>query len=453
MMKHVVNILTLALVVVLVACQKDVNEYNTTTEEVTITFVAEPEATRTTVDTSGDTPRFSWDEDEKFAVLEQTDKLAEATSVVYANVDGKANITATFNLNKGKDVYRYATIYPESGFVETDDISSVILRLPVNQTMAAESYDPTADLMVSKVVEKDAQPTTAQLLQFTRLAAVVKMSIVGLNIAADEEVISVTFSAEGKDIAGTISADLAEPHNFTVVDGESSVSITTASQNEVYFTLLPTTLVAGDKYTVTVTTTENSYVKSGVVPEDRSLIFAAGMVTRFGVDMSSAVKSEKWEIVKDSSTLAVGDEVIIVALNADKAMGHPHNTNVTYNAHYNVVNIVKSGDAIFDIADSGALILTLKEGSSDGTFAFKFNIDGEGYYLSTTTSQNGLRIATSIKGNTSFTVSIDSADGGATIQSYKVVKFDSTIFTAYPVSNDGTLNDENAVAIYRKVVN
>ena len=452
MMKHVVNILTLALVVVLVACQKDVNEYNTTTEEVTITFVAEPEATRTTVDTSGDTPRFSWDEDEKFVVLEQTDKLAEATSVVYANVDGKANITATFNLNKGKDVYRYATIYPESGFVEAEDISSVKLRLPVNQTMAAESYDPMADLMVSKVVEKDAQPTTAQLLQFTRLAAVVKMSIVGLNIAADEEVMSVTFSAEGKDIAGTISADLAEPHNFTVVDGESSVSITTASQNEVYFTLLPTTLVAGDKYTVTVTTTENSYVKSGVVPEDRSLIFAAGMVTRFGVDMSSAVKSEKWEIVKDSSTLADGDEVIIVALNADKAMGHPHNTtNVNYNAHYNVVNIVKSGDAIYDIADSGALILTLTKGSSDGTFAFKFNIDSEDYYLSTTTSQNGLRIATSIKGNTSFTVSIDSADGGATIQSYKVVKFDSTIFTAYPVSDESTV--ENAVAIYRKVVN
>ena len=452
MMKHVVNILTLIFVVVLVACQKDVNEYHTTTDEVTITFVAEPEATRTMVDTSGDTPRFSWDEDEKFAVLEQTDKLAEATSVVYANVDGKANITATFNLNKGKDLYRYATIYPESGFVEAEDISSVKLRLPVNQTMAAESYDPTADLMVSKVVEKDAQPTTAQLLQFTRLAAVVKMSIVGLNIAADEEVIRVTFSAEGKDIAGTISADLAEPHNFTVVDGESSVSVTTASQNEVYFTLLPTTLVAGDKYTVTITTTENSYVKSGVVPEDRSLIFAAGMVTRFGVDMSSAVKSEKWEIVKDSSTLAVGDEVIIVALNADKAMGHPHNTTkVSDNDHYNVVNIVKSGDAIYDIADSGALILTLEEGSSDGTFAFKFNIDGNGYYLSTTTSKEGLRIATRINGNTSFTVSIDSADGGATIKSNRVVIFKSTIFTANPVSDESTV--ENAVAIYRKVVN
>lgn len=452
MMKHVVNILTLALVVVLVACQKEVNEYNTTTDEVTITFVAEPEATRTTVDTSGDTPRFSWDEDEKFVVLEQTDKLAKSTSVVYANVDGKANITATFNLNKGKDVYRYATIYPESGFVEAEDISAVKLRLPVNQTMAAESYDPTADLMVSKIVEKDAQPTTAQFLQFTRLAAVVKMSIVGLNIAADEEVIRVTFSAEGKDIAGTISADLAEPHNFTVVDGESSVSITTASQNEVYFTLLPTTLVAGDKYTVTVTTTENSYVKSGVVPEDRSLIFAAGMVTRFGVDMSSAVKSEKWEIVKDRSTLAVGDEVIIVALNADKAMGHPHNTtDVSDNAYFNVVNIVKSDDAIYDIADSGALILTLEEGKSDGTFAFKFNIDSEDYYLSTTTSQNGLRIATIIKGNTSFTVSIDSADGGATIQSYRVVVFDSTVFTANLVSDGSTV--ENAVAIYRKVVN
>lgn len=453
MRKYIINLLTLVVVVALVACQKEMNNHHTATDEVAITFVAEPEATRTTVDTSGATPLFSWDEKETFVVLEQTDKLAEATSVVYAKEDGKANITATFNLNKGKELYRYATVYPASRYIDAESISSATLQLPMNQTMAAESYDPTADLMVSKIVERDAQPTTAQMLQFTRLAAVAKMSIIGLNMGDDEEIMSVTFTAEGKTIAGTINADLKEPHAFTVATGESSVNIATKVADEVYFTLLPTTLAAGDSYNVTVTTTENSYVKSGVVPEDRSLIFAAGMVTRFGVNMSGAVAREKWAIVKDASTLADDDEVIIVALNADKAMGHPHNTNVNYNDRYNVVNIVKSGDAIYDIADSGALTFTLKKDINDGTFAFKFNIDGKDYYLSTTNSQNGLRIATSIKGNTSFTVSIDSADGGATIQSYKVVIFDSTIFTAVQESNDGTLKDENAVAIYRKVVN
>lgn len=452
MRKYIINLLTLVVVVALVACQKEVNNHHTATDEVAITFVAEPEATRTTVDTSGATPLFSWDEKETFVVLEQTDKLAEATSVVYAKEDGKANITATFNLNKGKELYRYATVYPASGYIDAESISSATLQLPMNQTMAAESYDPTADLMVSKIVERDAQPTTAQMLQFTRLAAVAKMSIIGLNMGDDEEVMSVTFTAEGKTIAGTINADLKEPHAFTVATGESSVNIATKVADEVYFTLLPTTLAAGDSYNVTVTTTENSYVKSGVVPEDRSLIFAAGMVTRFGVDMSGAVAREKWAIVKDASTLAVGDEVIIVALNADKAMAQPHTTD-SNNSYYNVADIVKSGNAIYGIADSGALTFTLKKGINDGTFAFKFNIDGKDYYLSTTNSQNGLRIATSIKANTSFTVSIDSADGGATIQSYKVVIFDSTIFTAVQESNDGTLKDENAVAIYRKVVN
>lgn len=441
--------------VALTACHKDKDEHRTTIDKVTITFIAGPEATRTTVDTSGETPLFSWDEDETFVVLEQTDKLAKATSVVYVKEDGKANISATFNANKGKELYRYATVYPASGYVEGEDISSVTLQLPANQTMDAESYDPTADLMVSKIVERDAQPATAQLLQFTRLAAVVKMSVLGLNIDADEDVMSVTFSAEGKTIAGTINADLEEPHAFTVAEGESSVSIATKAADEVYFTLLPTTLEAGDRYSVTVTTTKNSYVKSGIVPADRSLIFAAGMVTRFGVDMSGAVARQKWEIVRNASTLAVDDEVVIVALNADKAVAQPHTTNSNNCTYYNVADIVRSGDAIYDIAGSKALIFTLCKGSNEGTFAFMFNIDDKNYYLSTTSS-NGLRIATSIKNNSAFTVKIDPEDGDATIESYKAVKYESKVgktFTAYQSSTSDGSNKANAVAIYRKVAN
>ena len=61
----------------LTACQGNFDEQvgAGVKNSVTVKFVAEE--ARTAVDTSGDTPLFSWDDDETFVVLEQTDDLAE----------------------------------------------------------------------------------------------------------------------------------------------------------------------------------------------------------------------------------------------------------------------------------------------------------------------------------------------------------------------------------------
>ena len=101
----------------LVACQNEfdesnVNDSNLSQGEVVVSFVADAPTTRTSVDTSSDeAPVFSWDEDEKFAILEQTDALATATNVTYEKVDGKANITGAFDANEGKGEYKYVTVY------------------------------------------------------------------------------------------------------------------------------------------------------------------------------------------------------------------------------------------------------------------------------------------------------------------------------------------------------
>ncbi len=289
---------------------------------VTVKFVAEE--ARTSVDTSGDTPLFSWSEHESFAVLEQTDALAEATAVTYNKVDGKAIIDAEFAVNEGKEAYEYITVYPASGYVSTEgaSINAATLILPEEQYMYSESsYDPNADLMVSWPVTTTVQPTEAQQLRFTRLAAVVEMSINNLALAAGEEVESVEFTVNGKALAGTITADLEDPHKFSVTKGISTVSITNAPANKVYFTVLPTTLEAEDAYSVVVATNKSVYIKQGVVAEGKSLAFEAGKVTRFGVNMTEALVGAKWKLVRDASELKGGDVVTIVAKNYNYVIG------------------------------------------------------------------------------------------------------------------------------------
>lgn len=222
------------------ACSNEFEETNKRPNmgDVVVTFVADAETTRTSVDTSrDDAPLFSWDDNETFAVLEQTDALAVASNVAYENVDGKAHISAAFAANEGKESYQYVTVYPASGYVSAEGISSATLALPAKQTMAETSYDPNADLMVSKVVATDAQPTTAQQVQFTRVAAVVKMTLKNFSKELGDEVEQVIFTADGKSLAGTITANLNAPHEFTVNEGVSSVSVATTSASDVYFTV------------------------------------------------------------------------------------------------------------------------------------------------------------------------------------------------------------------------
>ena len=114
-MKRIVNILVLVAVAAMgfTACQKEIQgEVNPKGDTVTVNLVAASADTKTSVDTSGDVPVFAWGETETFAVLEQTDALAEAAAVTYANEEGKAKIAAEFAVNAGKGEYKYVAVYP-----------------------------------------------------------------------------------------------------------------------------------------------------------------------------------------------------------------------------------------------------------------------------------------------------------------------------------------------------
>lgn len=470
---------TLALVAAaamgLTACQNDFEEQVQVKDSVVVNFVADSAESRTSVDTSGATPVFSWNAEESFAVLEQTTSLAEATAVEYTKVDGKANIKATFNANPDKSDYKYVTIYPASGYAGgAESIESVTLNLPSVQTMAEGSYDPAADLMVSEVVTTSAQPTEAEMVRFTRLAAVVKMSLKNFGVALGDKVQSVTFEANGKALAGDVTVNFAKlfeedgiTHKLTAAaEMSSSVTVNTTSAGDIYFTTLPTTLVAGDAYTITIVTDKYLYVKKGTIPEEKTLTFAAGMVTRFGVDMNGVAPSNKWKLVKDASTLKSGDVVTFVNATATNnnyyALSAKYSTNYPYAA---TTAIVKLGDYFYhpiseELADRIQQVTLSKRYDDKVAFdlynaADEFTDDEKsGYYSSTNTNQY-FKLQAYPNNNTLFYITIE--DGVTSVVAkdasydYKYLQFKpgNTTTSQYFQLRDEANSASNPVCIYK----
>ncbi len=467
-MKKMMKLLTVvaAAAMGLTACQSSFEETvdaNVNVKNsVIVNFVAE--TTKTAVDTSGDTPIFSWNESEDFVVLEQTSALAKASSVTYTNVDGKADIKAEFALNAGHSEYKYVAVYPEAGFVSAEEnINAAILALPASQSAVEGSYDPNADLMVSMPVVTTAQPTEAQPMRFTRLAAVAKMTINGLTLAADEVVECVEFTANGKNLAGTIKADLEDPHEFTVNNGVSTVSVATTLANEVYFTVLPTSLAAEDAYSVVVVTNKQGYIKQGTIPEGKSLEFVAGKVSRFPVDMTEALVGAKWKLVRDASTLKQGDVVTIVAKNYNYVIGKPSSSVYPLASE---TEVVKAGSYLYhNPADETAnhMMQTYTLMQRDATldlFDFYNGVDFEGDtsvgFAQATGYNNTPKLQAFCDNSTLFEVGI--ADGVATITaskisgSYKYWRYyhaTSATSRKFDLTYSAVTNDANKIHLYR----
>lgn len=452
------------------ACRDYIEEENLNVVEktVTIDFFTDAPESRTSVDTSGEKPLFSWDEVESFAVLEQTDALAEAKSVLYAKVDEKATITTTFDAKLGQESYTYVAVYPKTAYVaeSTESLESATLSLPAAQTMNGSSYDPEADLMVSKPVSFTAQPTEAQLLQFTRVAAVVEMTLKGLALEGEDAIEEVIFTADNQALAGTVSADLNDPHTFEAAEPINSISVATdAPNNKVCFTTLPATLAEGNTYSIMVVTGKYIYLKTGTIGTN-ALEFQTGNVTRFGVNMATATKSYKWELVKDASTLQSGDIVTVAAKNANRVMGSASFTNYPYASKS---EIIKSGDYLYHPIEVDAYNQRIRQfilAERGEGFDIYNGVDYEGDtktgYLYASKSGGSytskhLKLQAYPNENTLFYISIN--EGVAAIQA-RDSEFTNNYMQYYEYSanyqyfqlwGESEITDERAVCLYRRV--
>lgn len=171
------------------------------------------------------------------------------------------------------------------------------------------------------------------------------------------------------------------------------------------------------------------------------LIFSLVLSLCSGVFTVSAATNSA-VLVTDASALRAGDQIVIVALDYDYALGTTQNSN-----NRNRTAITKSGKTVYYTSD--AQVITLEQGTASGSFAFRVG-DGQYLYAASSTA-NYLRTMGSIDANGSWAISIDGSTGAATItacgaSSRNHIRYNSdfSLFSCY-----GSVTTTKQVSIYK----
>ena len=139
-------------------------------------------------------------------------------------------------------------------------------------------------------------------------------------------------------------------------------------------------------------------------------------------------------LVTDGSKLNAGDQIIIVALDADAALSTTQNSNNRAQA-----TIAKSADGATVTFYDDTQVITLADGTVSGTLALCV---GEGQYLyAASSSSNHLKTGT-LNDNASFRISVDAATGVASVvaagtNTRNTLRYNtsSSLFACYAESN------------------
>ena len=121
---------------------------------------------------------------------------------------------------------------------------------------------------------------------------------------------------------------------------------------------------------------------------------------------SDEEKSNSATLLTDASELKPGDKIIIVAKNANYALGGISSSGNNMVA----IEIQKDGNTVYYSDD--VMVITVVEGKTEGTIAFA--LDG-GYLYAASSSKNYLKVESTLSANSSWSVSI--TNGAATIKS------------------------------------
>mgnify|MGYP000178319302 FL=1 len=289
------------------ACSKDDTVSDPSNgRKVTMTVTASSElesasGSRTTYDPL--TGKISWNETGEYLQVFET----AASKTTYANSqegtvsDGTAKFAVSFPENANTPLV-YNAVYPASAWVTSNntDITNMKVVTRTSQQPTATSFDSNADLLIAKSISLESQPTELQM-SFGRAVAIGKMTV--KNLASEEPVLGVEFTAPDKKVTGRSYVDMTagtvKEYGYT---GNFSDNVTLSYSSEMnlkangatgmtaYFTCFPFEVAAGETFTVTVTTASKIFTKTVTVQEGRALAFAAGDSSTFAVDMTGAAE-------------------------------------------------------------------------------------------------------------------------------------------------------------------
>ena len=181
---------------------------------------------------------------------------------------------------------------------------------------AMNTFDGKSDFILSKAVERTTQPAGETInFENTRISAIAKVSVKNLALAADDEVVSVTFACQ-QPIAGKVTkvmlTDIIEGNPMKQHTHETTINSITVTLPKAqtadfsyYMCVWPETLAAGETYTVAVTTKNDVYVKEGPIPAGKPLVFTSGDITAFTVNMAGIKGESQKEDVETPAYIEV----------------------------------------------------------------------------------------------------------------------------------------------------
>ena len=327
---------------------------------------------------------------------------------------GEIGRTSTELLIAGN--YQYIGLRSKSGAMYLDEIQITWSSIPLPLESIAVSGEKTEYY----VGEAFVAPTVYATYTGGSSSVVSGAQFSGYDMSVEgEQTVVVSYTQEGvtKETTYTINVN-AKPEllsialsgqttNYTVGDPFSFTGTVTATySNGTTSTVTPTDVsnpdmtTAGDKE-VTVT-----YTEDGVTVSQSYTITVAEKVVE-PEEPETPVEPETpkaWTLVTDASTLAAGDQIVIVAKDYNYAMSTTQNKN-----NRGQIAITKSSNTVTINAD--VQVITLEAGTVTGTFAFNV---GSQYLYAASKSENYLKSGTK-NDNAAWKIEIAST-GVATIK-------------------------------------
>lgn len=210
---------------------------------------------------------------------------------------------------------------------------------------------------------------------------------------------------------------VTDAQKYVVICGENEVDVTDTKYE---FTGLNS-----GTYSITVTALAENYNSA-----------TSETVT---VTVPAAEGEPVWTLVTNASSLAAGDQIVIVAKDYNYALSTTQNKNNRGQA-----SVTKNGNTI--TLGSDVQELTLEIGKESDTFAFN---TGSGYLYAASSSSNYLKTETTLSANSSWSVTI-ATDGTATVKSQgtntrNTMQYNpsSSIFACYSSAS------QNAISLYK----
>ena len=357
----------------------------------------------------------------------------------------KAEFTADIDPSGEQAPYTFYAVSPASAArALSPSRSAWSVSIPSVQKPLDGSVDESAMLLAAASEPSDVIPQYVDL-HFNHLTAYGRMSFANLDLkGATVDRVEITATTP---FVGDWYWECGGEHNLTDNGASSTLTLLTSSTSDIWFACAPVDM-SGEIAVITVYTDKGAFVKEIEFAQGRK--FMPGRIAVFSVDMAGIEPqlpvSDDFVLLTDASQLKAGDEIVIVCLEGDYALG-PKNTGGQ--TPYRQAVEVETEDGV--ITDMGsAIVLTLEAGSTPGTWALLAD-DG---YLTTTSKKNSLSTAQTISDSSSWSFSITNS-GEATIVAssgdYCYIRFNFNDGTNSRFSAYGeTSSLQDPVTVYRK---